>query len=187
MFFTEAGTMNIRATLTLMLLICIGSGSSVIADCPSADLTGDCFVNFEDLAIIGAQFLNGYDWNDVNTLSNQWLIEGVPTDPCIMVWVDVNDSGAGMKDDDGNPISHGGFTGYMSKYETTNAQYCQFLNSALDAGMIRVDIYTDDANDVNSVVFNVVYATDDTSHTEPYFVTYPSHPLQSDYIQRRHL
>ena len=71
--------MNISAILTLVLLICIGSGSSIIADCPSADLTGDCFVNFEDFAVIGAQFLNGYDWNDVNTLANQWLT----TDPCV--------------------------------------------------------------------------------------------------------
>jgi hypothetical protein len=79
MFFKEAGTMNIRAILTLLLLICIGSGSSVIADCPSADLTGDCFVDFADFAVMGAQFLNGYDWNDVNTLANQWLT----TDPCV--------------------------------------------------------------------------------------------------------
>jgi hypothetical protein len=41
-------------------------------------------------------------------------------------WVSINDSG-------------GGFTGQMSKYETTNAQYCQFLNAALASGDITVD------------------------------------------------
>ena len=37
----------------------------------------------------------------------------------------------------------GGFNGQMSKYETTNGQYCQFLNAALASGDIIVD-----ANDV---------------------------------------
>ena len=35
-------------------------------------------------------------------------------------------------------ISEAGFTGYMSKYETTNAQYCQFLNEALVSGDIKI-------------------------------------------------
>ena len=35
-------------------------------------------------------------------------------------------------------ISEAGFTGYMSKYETTNAQYCEFLNSALASSDIAV-------------------------------------------------
>gem|GEM_PF-930337 len=35
-------------------------------------------------------------------------------------------------------ISEAGFTGQMSKYETTNAQYCQFLNAALSSGDITV-------------------------------------------------
>jgi len=59
-------------------------------------------------------------------------------DPDGMVWVSINDSGAGMKDEFGNPISHGGFSGQMSKYETTNSQYCQFLNVALASGDITV-------------------------------------------------
>jgi formylglycine-generating enzyme required for sulfatase activity len=68
-----------------------------------------------------------------------------------MVWVYI-----------GEPINIAGFgfEGYMSKYETTNAQYCQYLNSALDDGLITV--YSD-----------VVYAFDDSSHSEPYLHTYP--------------
>jgi len=79
--------------------------------------------------------------------------------PSGMVWVSINDSGAGMKDGDGNPISHGGFSGQMSKYETTNAQYCQFLNAAKASGQI-------------TVYNNTVYAMSDTSHSQPYFDTY---------------
>ena len=52
-----------------------------------------------------------------------------------------------------------GYDGYMSKYETTNGQYCQYLNSALADGLITV--YND-----------VVYAADDTSHSESYFGIY---------------
>ncbi len=45
-------------------------------------------------------------------------------------WVFINDPGIS---------GHESFTGYMSKYETTNAQYCQFLNAALASGDITVD------------------------------------------------
>ena len=30
-----------------------------VSDCPLADLTGDCFVDFEDLAIMASQWLTG--------------------------------------------------------------------------------------------------------------------------------
>ena len=46
-----------------------------------------------------------------------------------LVWVYINDPGVS---------GHEGFTGYMSKYETTNAHYCQFLNAALASGDITV-------------------------------------------------
>jgi hypothetical protein len=55
-----------------------------------------------------------------------------------IAWVYINDSGAGMKDYYGNPINKGGFTGYMSKYETTNAQYAQYLNAAKASGAVTV-------------------------------------------------
>ena len=44
-------------------------------------------------------------------------------------WVYVDDPGIS---------GHEGFTGYMSKYETTNAQYCQFLNAAKASGDVTV-------------------------------------------------
>jgi formylglycine-generating enzyme required for sulfatase activity len=47
-----------------------------------------------------------------------------------MAFVYINDPGV-----DG----HEPFNGYMSKYETTNAQYCEFLNAALASGDITVD------------------------------------------------
>lgn len=114
-------------------ILCIGSSSW--AACPSADLTGDCKVTLEDFAI----------------MAGQWLTEGTPT-PILngMTWVSMSDPGVS---------GHEAFTGDMSKYETTNAQYCQFLNTALASGGIIV--HTD----------NYVYAADDTSHSHSYFAT----------------
>lgn len=92
--------------------------------CPVADVNGDCEVDLEDFAI----------------MASEWLYIGEPL-PVLngMTWVSVNDSGAGMIDEYGDPISCGGFTGEMGKYETTNAQYCQFLNSANADGQIVFD------------------------------------------------
>ena len=88
-----------------------------------------------------------------------------PNEPEDIVWVSINDSGAGMKDYNGDPISHGGFNGEMGKYETTNAQYCQFLNTALASGDITVG------------VDNIVYGAEGTNSGadfvgEVYFKTY---------------
>ena len=90
------------------------SGGLALADCPSADLTGDCIVDFNDFAI----------------MASQWLVEGEPL-PILngMTWVSVSDPGV---------PGHEGFIGEMGKYETTNAQYCQFLNAALASGDIIV-------------------------------------------------
>jgi formylglycine-generating enzyme required for sulfatase activity len=82
--------------------------------------------------------------------------------PGEMVWVEIDDSGAGMKDFNGTPITPGGFRGEMSKYETTNAQYCQYLNAALASN----DIFVDSGGDVigNSGPYSGL----------SYFSTYPS-------------
>jgi hypothetical protein len=74
--------------------------------------------------------------------------------PSGMVWIYIDDPGVS---------GHEGFTGYMSKYETTNAQYCEYLNSAKADGLI-------------TVYNNYVYAVSDPCHNEYYFVTYPTDP-----------
>jgi len=54
-----------------------------------------------------------------------------------MTWFSINDPGVS---------GHEGFNGEMSKYETTNAQYCQFLNAALASGDITlISPYPDEA------------------------------------------
>jgi len=63
------------------------------------------------------------------------------TCPFFMTWVSINDDGSGMKDEGGNLISQGGFTGEMAKYEMTNTQYCEYLNAAKASGDIVVGSY----------------------------------------------
>ncbi len=127
------------------------------AACPTSDLTGDCRVDIADFGVLAGQWLASSDMAELSKLAEQWLAVGLPSPQ--MTWVAINDTGAGMEDGDGNPISEGGFVGEMSRYETTNLQYCQYLNEALAAGAITV---------VNSWV----YASDDTGLARPYCACY---------------
>jgi formylglycine-generating enzyme required for sulfatase activity len=85
-----------------------------------------------------------------------------------MVWVYIDDPGV---------PGHEAFNGYMSKYETTNAQYCEYLNAALASG----DIYVSDniiygSNGSNSGVDFVDITYFDTSTGNSYSqITYNGH------------
>ena len=76
------------------------------------------------------------DLEDLQAIADILLDAGSPfvvpcSEPIIpMVWVSINDPGV---------LGHEGFSGQMSKYETTNAQYCQYLNEALASEDITVD------------------------------------------------
>ncbi|MHC4617877.1 MAG: formylglycine-generating enzyme family protein, partial [Planctomycetota bacterium] len=125
--------------LTAAFVFVLVGGGFAFAACPSADLSGDCFVDFEDFAVVGAQWLEGYDWNDVNTLANQWLT----TDPCVpddMAYIPDGEFEMGDHFAEGDydelPL-HAVFLDsfFMSKYEVTNQQYCDYLNSAFGTGI----------------------------------------------------
>jgi formylglycine-generating enzyme required for sulfatase activity len=76
-----------------------------------ADINKDGRVNYLDIAIMAQNWL--------------WTVQ-----PDGMVWVYVHDK---------DLFGWGWFAGEMSKYETTNDQYCQFLNAALASGDIDVN------------------------------------------------
>jgi formylglycine-generating enzyme required for sulfatase activity len=115
-----------RSILVFAIVICSASG---YAACPSGDVTGDCFVGLADLAIMAEEWVIAPNMAGFGVMANQWMTEGVPADPKKLVWVVIEDPGVD-EDGDGTP-DHEGFTGRMSKYETTNAQYCEYLNAAL--------------------------------------------------------
>ncbi len=89
-----------------------------------ADMDKNCKVDFIDFSIFAVD----------------WLRNGNPfdpeyTEPLPMIWVYINDPGVS---------GHEPFNGEMSKYETTNAQYCEFLNAALASGDVVIqssDVY----------------------------------------------
>jgi len=184
-----------KSLVIVSLVVFVFLGGRAFAECPSADISGDCRVDLEDFAIMASQWLddgreevpnvvgmtqssaeaaitgagltvgtvteeynNTVPVGDVisqNPVAGVLLLPGgavnlvVSLGPEVdITWVSINDPGV---------PGHEGFTGEMSKYETTNAQYCAFLNAA--GGLI-------------TVYNNVVYATSDTGHLEPYFDIY---------------
>lgn len=107
----------IAAILTAVLL----ASGPIFAACPSTDLTGDCIVDLDDLALLAAQWLTSYDFGTFSVMAQEWLTEG--TFGPDIIWATIDEPA---------------FSGQMSKYETTNAQYCQFLNEANASGDIIV-------------------------------------------------
>ena len=88
--------------------------------CEGANIYASDFIDVHDLSVFCECWLKGTE-SEPNE----------PNDPIDIAWVSIDDPGVS---------GHEGFHGEMSKYETTNAQYCQFLNDALASGDIAVDV-----------------------------------------------
>jgi formylglycine-generating enzyme required for sulfatase activity len=100
---------------------------------------GDGIVDFLDFAILAK-----YWRKDCSMVMAE-------DDSMDMVWVSINDPGV---------PEHEGFNGQMSKYETTNSQYCQFLNAAKATGDINVsdtNVYGADGNNGGEDFVGQVY------------------------------
>ena len=114
------------SSILISFVVITISGSFCLGDCPSADLTGDCFVDYEDFALMAAQWLT--------------------TDPCIPVGMAYIPGGTFEMGDSFNEgdsdelpvhtVTVDSF--YMGKYEITNRQYCDYLNSAMSEGLVTV-------------------------------------------------
>jgi formylglycine-generating enzyme required for sulfatase activity len=84
------------------------------AACPTADLNGDCKVDFEDFAILASQWLTAWDANMILIPAGTFQM---------------GDSLDG--ESDALPVHTVTLSSfYMDKYDITNQQYCSFLNSA---------------------------------------------------------
>jgi formylglycine-generating enzyme required for sulfatase activity len=119
------------------------------------DLNGDQIVNLMDFSILANRWLatcsypdwceaNDFDWSgqvdlgDVQLLASQWL-EG----PTLPGMVRIPAGEFLMGDDSGSEDEKPAHSVklnrfYMSKYEVTKQQYCEFLNSARSQGLISV-------------------------------------------------
>lgn len=126
----------VKKFIVLACLALVVFSVKMFGACPSADLSNDCKVNLDDLAILASEWLITYSEPNLSNMSSEWLTEGVPENPATMNWVFINDPGV---DENGDGIPEGTpFIGYISKYETTNAQFCKYLNDALVSGDVRV-------------------------------------------------
>lgn len=134
-----------KSSFALLVVSCLGL--SCFAVCPSADLTGDCYVDIADFAEFALQWLTG---------------DGVPDD---MVSIPGGAFQMGDSLYEGSPIELPVHTVtldsfFMGKYPITNGQYAAFLNSVFSQGLI-------------SIVSGVVYQAD-SGTSYPYCDTYAS-------------
>ena len=161
-------------TVLIAFVVITISGNFALAACPSTDLTDDCFVNFEDFAVMANQWPSGYDLEDIAKMTNQWLTTD-PNVPDDMAYIPEGEFDMGDHHGDGysdelpvHAVLLDSF--FMSRYEITNSQYCDYLNDAKSLGRIKV-------------VSGIVYASSDSSNSYPYCDTHSSSTYsQIDYL-----
>src|SRR4030042_1109167 len=127
--------------LGLAVLCCIYLAQPAPAACPSADFTGDCFVDFEDFAILATQWPTS-DFNDIAVMAGHWLTPD-PRVPDDMAYIPGGTFEMGDRfseeDLDELPVHTVTVDSFcMGKCEVTNQQYCDFLNWASDNGWVTV-------------------------------------------------
>ena len=160
------------------ILVCaiLMLSASTYAECPTADLSGDCYVGLADLAILASQWESEPNMAAFSIMARQWLAEGSPD----VVFVDIpggtflmGDSFDPEGDSDELPVHTVTLSSFrMSKYEITNQQYCDYLNSAYPA-QIKVD---------NGIVYRA--ADDDNSFPLCSTSSAPAgHPNYGEYSQ----
>jgi sulfatase modifying factor 1 len=135
--------------------------------CPSADTTGDCFVDLSDFAILAGQWLTedpGKENEDLALLAWQWLTGNrLPAD-MTMIPGGTFQMGNSTNAEEGHygelPVHTVTLDPFaMGKFEITNGQYCTFLNSAYPSQL--------------KVVYGVVYASNESANSYPYCYTSP--------------
>ena len=117
---------NDRCTVTVQVSDDGGSSWTVTASALSGDIGGNISPGSRHIT-----------WNSKSDLpgafGSNYRVKVTADDgqgPSGMEWVYINDPGVS---------GHEPFNGYMSKYETTNAQYAQYLNAAKASGDVTVN------------------------------------------------
>lgn len=129
------------------------TGTSSTA-CPSADLTGDCFVDFADFTVLASQWLTGGNIVTPPSDANMVLI---PAGTFLM------GDGYSEGGPDELPLHFVTLNSFsIGKYDITNGQYCDFLNAVHLSGL--------------KIVSGVVYALSDSTNSYPYCDTTTSNP-----------
>ena len=136
----------------LLFSVSLYCGTAVASDCPQGDVTGDCFVDMQDLAIVASHWLLG---------------TGVPGDMTLIpggtfIMGDSFNEGANQE----RPVHLVTLSPfYMGKYPVTNGQYRDFLYAVLNQGLITIQ---------NNIVYKAGSGTN-----YPYFVLSPGNTASS--------
>jgi formylglycine-generating enzyme len=153
----------IKSMIVLCGFFCVCN--PMFASCPSADMTGDCFVNLEDFALLSSQWINNMATLDL--FASQWLTgDRLPSE---MLFIPGGTFQMGDSFNEGIaytyelPIHTVALSSFaMGKYEITNGQYCAFLKDAYPS-QLKVDN-------------GVVYASGDSGNRFPYCNISPLFP-----------
>jgi sulfatase modifying factor 1 len=127
------------------------------AECPSMDLTGDCYVDLADFAVLSSQWMDNLA--DFEPWVSQWLTGNRLPEDMVSIPAGTfqmgNSKDASEGSSDELPVHTVTVDSFaMGKYEITNGQYCAFLQSAYPSQL--------------KVVGGIVYASGDTGNRFPY-------------------
>jgi formylglycine-generating enzyme required for sulfatase activity len=132
-----------KTAVWFVLGCCVVLALPVWGQCPSMDFTGDCFVDFADFALFAEEWLTG------GRLPEDLVPVPAGT---FQMGNSTNASEGGSQELPVHTVTLDSFA--MGKYEITNGQYCEFLNSAYPSQLKVVD--------------GIVYASGDTANSFPY-------------------
>jgi len=125
-YYTLSDADNDRCTVSIEISDDGGSSWTVTATSLSGDIgenisCGNRHITWNSKTDLPGAYGTNYR---IKVIADDGIVDIIP-----ITWVSIADPG---------------FNGYMSKYETTNAQYCQYLNAALATEDIRIqssDVY----------------------------------------------
>ena len=171
--------MKLGAVYIFLSVVLLGGGLlSAGSISRSADINKDKIVDMQDFAIFSAAWLSDdsptanwdpscdisvphdgvIDSQDLFVLAANWLCYFSPPDPNVFAYIPSGEFEMGDHHDSNldapvHTVYIDSF--YMGKYEISNQQYCEYLNSAISAGDIKID-------------GGIVYGVGDSANDYPY-------------------
>ena len=163
---------TVQVMMILVLLLCCPAASDEPCRC-RGDMNDDQQVDLEDLQVVaqilldeGSPFIVPSDAGDCADINSDGQIDLEDLQATADILLDAGRPFIVPCSQPAIPmelVSIPGKSWEIGKYEVTNIQYCNYLNSANTAGLIKV-------------VDSVVYASSDSSNTKPYFDTHSVSP-----------
>ncbi|MBN2843934.1 MAG: SUMF1/EgtB/PvdO family nonheme iron enzyme [Sedimentisphaerales bacterium] len=124
----------------------------------------DSSYNLSDFARLAGSWLGGEcqypDWCFSSDYNMSGAVDMLDLEYLMTVWLKENQQVVKPSEFSWVFVDDPNFVGYVSKYETTNAQFCHFLNEALATGDIIVN---------NGLVYGAVGANEGLDYVDRYY------------------